>query len=416
MKNNIYNDIQKRILSMLTDKIEKSKTYIGKEQKQQHFYVTPEQVIKNYTDYADSEEKQIKFYLSVSELEKKGLVSVQYYDSTRVYRIYALLWRYHTYCNILGRMEKFKENDHSVLLFQRFASKSELLNQICMEQYYRILNNKKISIAKNLNDLENILKLIFVIEKNTSEMMERELSILFFSDSKRFEKEYRTRIGMLFIKHGNYSFFTPNMTKKEMIDAVYSHHLIVKNPTYIHFKGDGYILFKDGFIMNISASHPTSVLSKDLKNIKEVHIRNKQIMTIENLTTFNRMENPDICFVYLNGYSNFAKRHFLQKINEDNPSLKWYHFGDIDPDGFMIAYCLERDTGIHFHLYKMSEKDLESYSFFAKRLTDKDKQKAKKMIQDDIFKQNMMHMLTFNFKLEQEIISWDQFHHPGRNT
>ena len=130
-------------------------------------------------------------------------------------------------------------------------------------------------------------------------MMERELSVKVLADSKKFEKEYRTRVGKLFIKHGDYSFFTPDMTQKEMIDAVYSHHLIMKNPTYIHFKGNGTIIFKDGFEMPLSYSHPTSIVSTDLGNIQTIHIENSRVMTIENLTSFNHMKREDICFLYL---------------------------------------------------------------------------------------------------------------------
>ena len=82
-------------------------------------------------------------------------------------------------------------------------------------------------------------------------------------------------------------------------------------------------------------------------------------MTVENLTSFNRIKEDDIFYIFLSGYHNSAKQNFIKKIHSQNQEKKYLHFGDIDPDGFYILQDLRTKTNINFVPYKMGIAQLE---------------------------------------------------------
>lgn len=90
----------------------------------------------------------------------------------------------------------------------------------------------------------------------------------------------------------------------------------------------------------------------------------------------------------------------------DGKGLCFYHFGDIDPDGFLILEHLKRDTGIGFKPYRMGIQQLDQYAKFARPLEKNDVTKAENMLDAGIYPDEMKYMLEQGRKLEQEIISW----------
>lgn len=93
-------------------------------------------------------------------------------------------------------------------------------------------------------------------------------------------------------------------------------------------------------------------------------------------------------------------------IYEHNKDKYYYHFGDIDPDGFFILENLKEKTSIPFKSYKMSVQELEQYSSYIKPLEQNDITKANSLSSKGLYLDEMNHMLKNNCKLEQEIISW----------
>ena len=135
-------------------------------------------------------------------------------------------------------------------------------------------------------------------------------------------------------------------------------------------------------------------------------ISDSKIMTVENLTSFNRMNTADTFLIFLSGYHNSAKQNLLKKIYSQNTDKEYYHFGDIDPDGFFILKNLCAKTNINFKPYKMGVIELEKYMTFAKPLEENDITKAKSLIEEGLYVDVLNYMLENNIKLEQEIISW----------
>lgn len=139
---------------------------------------------------------------------------------------------------------------------------------------------------------------------------------------------------------------------------------------------------------------------------KKIQIQDQNVMTIENLTSFNRVEEDKVFLIFLSGYHNSAKQKLIQKIHDMNSGLTWRHFGDIDPDGFYIIENLKRGTGIDFKPVYMDAGILEKYKEYAKPLTENDMRKAKALIHDELYGDTVRYMLDVGLKLEQEIVSW----------
>ena len=96
-----------------------------------------------------------------------------------------------------------------------------------------------------------------------------------------------------------------------------------------------------------------------IKEIADFEITDTKIMTVENLTSFNRIKEDDIFYIFLSVYHNSAKQNFIKKIHSQNQEKKYLHFGDIDPDGFYILQDLRTKTNINFVPYKMGIAQLE---------------------------------------------------------
>lgn len=402
------NSSQIKILSILIHKFEESKTYLNKNKINQRFYCKPTDIYPDYySDYADLDEVD-KLRQDISELVRMNLVTIEN-EGNDVKKLYAVADNYHEYCELTGITTKKERLSDFERIIDDFIECSPTINKLCIDQKTRIEKGKEIKIAESAFDFLRILKCIKYIESNRVEIMERELSIELFSDSKIFEKKYKNQICSLLIEYGDYdSIILDESEKKRQYDMVLSSNGIVQNPTYIYFKGDGILIFEDNTKVELSHNHPVAIISKDVDNIKHLTISAGDILTVENLTSYNRINSPNKFVMYLSGYNNKAKSAFLKRLNRFNEEKRWYHFGDIDPDGFCILNNLRKSTGIYFIPYKMDSERIKKYSEYTKPLEKNDIIKAKSLLQYDEFENVIQYMLLHNCKLEQEIISWKE--------
>lgn len=239
--------------------------------------------------------------------------------------------------------------------------------------------------------------------------MKRELSIELFSDSKMFEKEYKTKVCSLLDKHGTYENSAECDSVSMRRELILAAHNVVKNPSYFYFKGSGLISFKNGTRIELSAEYPVALRSDSVGSVSEIKVNDPNVMTVENLTSFNRIALPEYFYLFLSGYNNSCKAVFLRKMFESNKGRNWFHFGDIDPDGFYILMALRRSSGIEFEPFCMGIPELKRFGDFCKPLEANDITKAEQLIRSDLFSDTVRYMLDNNHKLEQEIISWKMF-------
>ncbi len=296
-------------------------------------------------------------------------------------------------------------------MYQDYLGMHSTLDAYCKEQIRRLEENKK--PLYELEEAKRVLELCRFMLMNQQEILERELSIAVLKDSKLWEQKYRSIVCRILLRYGNYESILEGMReeksgeeKREIERIILAEHYVFANPSYVYFKGNAVFSFRDGRKKESCGQISLAFSSDTLKNMVGIHILNEQVVTVENLTSFNRMKKEDAFFVFLSGYHNSAKQDLIRRMYEENPSLRWRHFGDMDPDGFYILEHLRRGIGIDFEPIYMSCTYLKKYKVFAKKLTKNDRRKVEILLQSGRYCDVMQYMLEENVKLEQEIISW----------
>lgn len=405
----IYSNIQKQILQKLLTKYESSKTYKGTNSVVQNFSIKPADIFKEYekdsTDINAIEdfEKQCKL------LESEGLIQLAW-KYERISKIISIATEenWNKIRIILGVKDKNTRLKEEITFYSSVSEKTSshiIIKDFCKTQIERLQGGK---IAEySLEDANNIIALLSFILQNKNEILERELSISVLSNSKSWESKYKTKILSILKKSGYFDSLIENCAdEKEVNKVILEECNIFANPSYVYFKGNGTIFFENGTVTKTCSEIPFAISSASIEKINSFEITDTKIMTVENLTSFNRINNSDTFYIFLSGYHNSAKQNFLKKIYSQNAEKEYFHFGDIDPDGFYILENLRSKTSIPFKPYKMGISELEKYSDYTKTLEENDILKAKALIDKGLHKEIMEYMLKHNQKLEQEIISW----------
>lgn len=402
------NSRQKLILEKLLHKYESSKTYKGDNSVRQSFSISPCDVYPNYDNDFENPNSIEDFEKEVRFLESEKLISIEIKDG-RIIKIVANAseecWQ--RVRNILGVKERKIQQQEELDFYKKFLSKNAVIANFCKAQISRIENNKK--AVYPLEESANIIKLLEYILSNHPEILERELSIEILHDSKLWEKSYRTKVCKILHESGKFNETVDGLENtKEIYDTILENLNVYKNPSYIYFKGKATIKFADGRILDVMQNKALALPSTEVSDIDEIDILNKSVMTIENLTSFNRVRGTDIFFLYLSGYHNSVKQILLKKIFNQNQSknILYYHFGDIDPDGFYILDNLRKKTGIDFKPFCMDVENLKKYRNYAKPFESNDVKKVESLIAVGKYVDVATFMLNNKIKLEQEIISW----------
>lgn len=401
---------QKKVLEILLDQYENSKTYRGENKVTQSFYALPEKVFKEYhSDYTDMNLVR-DFENQMRDLENSGLILVRRNKGV-IEKLAANPERWQDYYKILQRQDKHTLQRCQIELYKSYMGEELLLDIFCQEQIDRLRGNKK--AVYDVETTKGILKLCRYILRNQEDILERELSVAVLGDSKKWEKQFRSRVCNILKKYGDYDTLLLGVSdgadkedKRKMERILLAEHHIYSNPAYVYFKGNAEFLFESGQKMRVNPYMPMAFSAETLNQMKTIRILDQGVMTIENLTSFNRMQEENTFLIFLSGYHNSVKQQFIRKIYDENPRLAWQHFGDIDPDGFYIIENLRRGTGIDFNPVYMDMVILKKYKDYAKPLTDNDIRKATVLIQNEMYHDIMEFMLDTGVKLEQEIVSW----------
>lgn len=400
------NKNQEKVLQLLLDQYEKSKTYTGDNMKKQTFSVSPGKICSNYSDsFADIGEIE-DFERDMQELSAKELVKLTLQDG-EIRRITAIEEKIPEYYRILDREEKRELLARERKLYESYIGKHPTLDNFCRQQLARLERGNKADYP--LKRAEELLKLLVRILENREEILERELSIGLLGDSKAFEKFYRTAVCNILeenVDYGEKLYGISSAREKELI--ILGEHNIHANPSYIYLRGHGEFVMGNGTMLRVTPDYPIALSAQAVEGMKGVRIMCKTAMTVENLTAFHRMQSEEIFYIYLSGYHNTLKQYVIKRLAAENRTLKWYHFGDLDPDGFFILEHLKRETGIVFEAFHMGIEDLVKYRDFGKSLEENDRKKAETLLTRGLYRKELTYMLQENIKLEQEIISWKE--------
>ena len=367
---------KEQLLSKLLDQYEKSVTYTGENKVKQVFSVKPSDIFKGYNkDFLPPEQlfQEKEFERLIRQMESEGLIHVVPPNTGILRQICAVPERWEDYYACLNRTEKNILKKRLEEVYHRFRQ-CDLLEAYGKEKLQTLKNSRarkldEKKVEKEITEAEAIWNLVQFLKEN--------------------QEKQRTTL--------------------ERQTALLEEFYIYSNPAYIYLKGDARICLEDGRELRIYHDLPMSIPFETFQKAKSIQIRDAALMTVENLTSFHRLEREHIFYLFLSGYHTRTKQALLQRIARENPGLSWHHFGDLDPDGLAIAGHLIRKTGLPFQLCAMGVQELQRFQTYAKPLEAPDRAKAEAMIkQGSSYAGILRYMLEHNCKLEQEIISWQE--------
>ncbi|CBK74946.1 hypothetical protein CIY_22760 [Butyrivibrio fibrisolvens 16/4] len=238
---------QKTVLNKLIDKYERSKMYDGDCKVNRHIQLLPTDVFTDYdSDFADID-KVKQFEDELRELFENGLINILYDKNLVVKKILALPEKWDTYYSLLGRVTKNQTIVEQKAYLEDVIriNKDDVILMFCDEQLQRLYQGKK--PLYSFDELKIIVELMETIIGNKTTLLERELSILKFGDSKVFENKYKSKVCAILRKYGNYEERLEGIdVKSEVEHIILEEYKIFANPSYIYFKGNGKIVFQDG--------------------------------------------------------------------------------------------------------------------------------------------------------------------------
>lgn len=394
---------QIKTLNILLDKYERSKTYEGMNIVTQNFTVEPTAIWKEYTSDFTDVGKIKDFEADMEFLEKQGLLVLKR-SRGEIAKITACNDHISEYYDILHRRSKKDAIQEEINFYRDWSKKGNpLVISYCEEQLERISSRKKTSVT--METAECIFRLLTYLMDNKNELLERELSTIVLSDSKLFETKYRSKICKLLREYMDFEDKLEGIDNEREREKIILEELgIYTNPSYVYLKGNVRIELNNGEYLKIG-EEPIALSSEFIRKIVSITIESSRIVTVENMTSFHRIDDDGNTYIYLAGYHNTEKQQLLKRIAAENPGRKWLHFGDIDPDGFYILEHLKNGTGIDFEPIFMGIEQLKTYGQYCKPLNQNDLVKAGNLINKNHYVSTLQYMLESNCKLEQEIVS-----------
>ncbi|WP_449137215.1 Wadjet anti-phage system protein JetD domain-containing protein [Solobacterium moorei] len=364
-------------------------------------------ILKDYSDY--------NVNLNEKELVNKAIISLEEYGFITVSKL-KLSEDFEKIYLCVDNVESLEEYaaknldiiprsfavDELKSIIKKYRNKGEIVNYYIDELENTIQNR---SIRLDVMKEEDILKIITFLENNKEFLYIREVSMLIFGDSKYLENYRKTQVCSIlysyYVKNGEDVFGEENLLERFNVYDI-DQEICIKGPVLIGFENKTIDI--DGLTGGVSFS------IKDIDKIKRIVVNSDRVMTIENKTSFLRMNQGD-CYIYLGGFATKPQVTFIKKLIENNPDKRYLHFGDIDAGGFWIHKKLCEQTNMKFDLFCMDKKTLQNdnYKDYVKSLTENDVVRLTNLKDNSEYQECIEWILKNNFKLEQEIVSLKMF-------
>lgn len=395
----------KKIVNKLLDSYESSTLFAGKNKVAVHIgFPFNKSTLPAYFDESSFVYEEI--HAAMQRLEQQGLIDIEWKKGkeghiiSKVVLCVEKLEEAYAYVSRKPKADLIRQNRD--LLWKLRKNCHTPVYQALIDYLDERLKNaqsvKEFIDLSNLEETEILLTAIRKIEANDRICYIREFSIEHFHDSKVFESMSGKIARAMHMFGKDY--------KEKELDEILAEYGIYHTPNYVYFKGNvslgiGNNAYQIGELhqgIGISGEDIERIVFQDVTQIHKV-------ITIENLTTFFRWEEPESLMIYLGGYHNRVRRALLGKIYQALPDAGYYHFGDIDVGGFLIYEDLCRKTGIPFKRYRMDLEHLMQNEKYGKTLTENDRVRIEKILTenpDTEYADVLNYMLNVGIKLEQE--------------
>lgn len=399
------NEYEVKIVNALLKKYYKRKTMHKDGKVNRRIDLTINKILKNYSDYNVDLEKKEHVNKAIESLENRSYITPLKLKFSEDYeKIYLNL-------DNINKLEEYAANELGITprtftvdelkgIIKKYRSKG-IVTDYYINSLEETINNRSTQI--DVDKEKDILKTLSFLEDNNEFLYIREASILIFSDSKYLENKRKSQVKSILANYytsvGEDIFEEENLFERFNIYDT-DQDICVKGPVIIEFENKTIDI--DGLLGGVSFS------IKDIDKIKSIIVNADKVMTIENKTSFLRMNNND-CYIYLGGFASKPQIVFIKKLISDNPDKEYLHFGDIDAGGFWIHRKLCEQTNQFFDLFHMSENDLKNtdYSRYLKNLSENDIKRLNSLKTINEYSDCINYMIKFNKKLEQEIVSYN---------
>lgn len=396
---------EEKILTYLADHYRESKKDSGNNKTNRRTQLKPEKLYKKYNANDGNHEEILKLNQTVEILSKKGFVTSSAETfGTQLQCIYLVDEKIRDIEIYLGDQYGYISKDFKMEKIEDLISKYQSASSICEKECAVLVENMKSrKIPKNLDELDDILKVAAFIEGNLEQLYIREVSMKVYGDSKFFEEKTMIPVCKLLWKYSD------RRLKDELLDEILLDYSIAKEPQKICIRGKAIINISGKKVDISEFTGGVEFCASDLINIQSVELMVSEFMTIENRTSYLRYHADNIVTFYLGGYADRFQRDFLKLVYASNQDVHYWHFGDIDAGGFWIHHNLCDITGVDFKLFGMSMKELEKkeYGGCLHRLSHNDRIRLQELKEMDTYTEVVNYMLGQNVKLEQEIVSLD---------
>lgn len=399
------NKYETKIVNALLQKYYKRKAVHKDAEVNQRINMSINKVLNNYSDNNVNLEEKEHVNKAIESLENKTYITTSKLKFSEDYeKIYLNL-------DYINKLEEYAANELSITprsfavdglkaIIKKYRNKGAITGYY-INGLEDTINNR--SIQLDVDKEKDILKILSFLEYNNEYLYIREASMLIFGDSKYLEDNRKSQVSSILSKY--YTSIGEEIFEEENLFEKFS---IYDTDQDICIKGPIIIKFEDKVIDINGLSGGVSFSIKDIDKIKNIIVNGDKVMTIENKTSFLRMNNGD-CYVYLGGFATKPQIAFIKKLISDNPNKEYLHFGDIDAGGFWIHKKLCEQTKQFFDLFHMSEDDLKNinYSSCLKSLSENDIKRLNSLKTIKEYSNCITYMIKFNKKLEQEIVSYN---------
>lgn len=400
---------QKKLLGLMLDAYERTGTYRRETERNQYIRVPVEKIFPDYDSDNVSLAEVRAFEQSMRDLEKISPVRIRYRDKRLRNEFLDLFVPASGVEPELYRLAERKPRREihagQTVVYEKYRGRAQILDDFIDGQTALLREDKNAWFEPSV--AEDVMRTLDFILHNSENILYREISIVLFGDTKYIEKHsILSKTVRILKQYGRFDFGEADFeSPKEHAAAILAEYAVYENPTYVNFNGNGEVFFRNGTILKLKAGVPVAVRSDRLSDIMEIRVYADTVLTIENLTSYNRVQTGAFQ-LYLAGYHNHARQEFLKQIYRQNPEIsRWLHFGDLDPDGFDILENLRNKTGIDFHSCGMNPDYLKKYQKYTKKLNRNDRTKAENLLRAGKYTETLSYMLEHDEKLEQEIIS-----------
>ncbi len=159
-------------------------------------------------------------------------------------------------------------------------------------------------MPKNYAQTEEILKALIFIERNERLLYVREASMLIYGSSKYFEENTMDTVCGLIRKYHERP-----CEEHELYNENLGEYHIVAERQKLCLKGS-IVLVEGGKTIELGGfRNGVEFYADELDGIECIVVRDRQLMTVENKTSYMRCHDENTSYFYLGGYANRCKSY-----------------------------------------------------------------------------------------------------------